>query len=163
MGEGWKLIQTVMSQLLKHLNLRGFTMIEVMVVLLLITVIVTVSAQFIYRSIIVEESLLFEHQLTQDLYQAQLTAITSEQYVSLRFYPLEQQYHILTGSGTQERTIVKRELPLSVELLETSTLLTFRFLPSGSTSTFGAIRFRVNEQPYTVHFYLGKGRFYVEK
>jgi len=123
---------------------------------------ITISGAFLYKSIEknVEEE--FKVQLQKDLYYAHLTSITSGNQVSVNFYPLSQTYYIQFSTSGIENTLVKRELPSSIRYLQTSTLSSFRFLPSGSTSTFGVIRFSTGNGPFSVHFFLGKGRFYVE-
>ncbi|KIL45978.1 hypothetical protein KR50_26530 [Jeotgalibacillus campisalis] len=136
-------------------------MIELMMVLLLMTVIISICGSFMYKSLQFKEERVFKQQLSQDLLDAQLTALTSGEYVTLYFYPHTSHYYISKGSGSKEKYIAKRELPDSIEILDTTTLPSFKFLPSGSTNTFGALRFLVNGDPYTVHYYLGKGRFYI--
>ncbi|MDG5470792.1 competence type IV pilus minor pilin ComGD [Jeotgalibacillus sp. ET6] len=143
------------------LHNRGFTMVELMVVLLLMTVLISVCGSLAYKSIQVKEEKLFKEQLSEDLHDAQLTALTSGEYVSLYFYPHSSYYFILKGSGAQAKYLAKRDLPDSIKILDTTTLPAFKFLPSGSTDTFGAIRFSINGDPYSVHYFLGKGRFYI--
>lgn len=136
-------------------------MVELMVVLLVMTVLVSVCGSFVYKSMQIKEERLFKEQLSQDLHDAQLTALTSGEYVSLYFYPHTSYYYILKGSGSQEKYLAKRELPDSIKILDTTTLPAFKFLPSGSTNTFGSLRFSVNGNPYSVHYFLGRGRFYI--
>ena len=145
---------------MKHLNSKGFTLVELLAVLLLMTVLITISTAFVYRSLQADEEMAFKQQLTKDLLQAHLLAVTSKEHISVYFYQTPSTYIIRSSSNSNY--LLKRDLPSTVKVLPTSTLTTFRFLPTGSTSSFGVIRFSVNNEPYSIHYYLGKGRFYVE-
>jgi len=147
---------------LKIRNSSGFTLIELMIVLLMLSIMITIGGAFAYKSIEQNNEIAFKSQLKKDLLNAQLTAITSGEQVFVNFYPFSQTYYIQLSTMGTENLLVKRELPSTIEFLETSTLSSFRFLPSGSTSTFGVIRFNTIDGPFSIHYYLGKGRFYVE-
>ncbi|TDL34598.1 prepilin-type N-terminal cleavage/methylation domain-containing protein [Jeotgalibacillus sp. S-D1] len=147
----------------RHHRQNGFTLIEMLVVLLMMTILIAISSSFIYRTIQMNKETAFKSQLTQDLYMAQRTAITQNQTVLINFYSQSQTYYIRLSSGAPDSVLIKRDLPQTVQLLETSTLTSFRILPSGSTNSFGVIRFKINNKPYSIHFYLGKGRFYAEE
>lgn len=152
----------VKLQLYKHHRQNGFTLLELLIVLLMMTVLITISSSFVYRTVQIDKETAFKKQLTEDLYLAQRTAITQNQTVTVNFYSHSQTYYIGLSSGSTGSLLIKRELPSTVQLLETSTLTSFRILPSGSTNSFGVIRFRINNKPYSIHYYLGKGRFYAE-
>ena len=71
-------------------------------------------------------------------------------------------YKVIVGYPPNERVLIEVKLPDNVELLETSTLKQFRYNPTGNTTTFGVVRFKVDDSPVNIHFHLAKGRFYVE-
>ncbi|WP_167578579.1 competence type IV pilus minor pilin ComGD [Jeotgalibacillus proteolyticus] len=146
---------------LNLLNTKGFTLIELMVVLLMVSIILSISTAFVFRTYELEEEIRFKNQIVKDLYNAQLVAITGKEPVRLHFYPRSGNYYIFTGSGSGEKLLVKRDFPQTVEMLESSTLTSFWFLPSGSTNTFGVMRFKIKNASFAIHYYLGKGRFYV--
>lgn len=136
-------------------------MLEVMIVLLVMGVFITISAS-IYSSVHTV-STSFETRITNDLYYAQLYAMTENQYVTVRFDAAYQEYQFIVSHHPQEYVLMHVPLPENVELLETGSLKVFRYLPSGNTSTFGVVRFLVDGSPVNIHFYIAKGRFYVEK
>lgn len=140
---------------------EGFTLIEMIIVLLVMGIFITISAT-VYSSI-KTVSTPFETQLTNDLYHAQLYAITEKQYVTVRFDAESQRYKMFTGYSPGEVVLADVRFPENVELLEDGTLSYFRYLPSGNTTTFGVVRFIVDGSPVNIHFHLAKGRFYVEK
>ncbi len=136
-------------------------MIEMMIVLLLLTTLLIISASLYSSPKTVSTS--FETQLTNDLHYAQLYAIKEQQYLNVRFDVSLQAYKVIVGYPPNERVLIEVKLPDNVELLETSTLKQFRYNPTGNTTTFGVVRFKVDDSPVNIHFHLAKGRFYVEK
>lgn len=140
-------------------NSKGYTLTELLAVLLMMTVIITISAAFLYQTLQADEETAFKEQLTKDLHQAQLTAITNGEHITVNFYQNPPSYIFRSDSAN---FLVKRDFPPTVKLLATSTLTYFMFLPTGNTSSFGVIRFSIDNELYAIHYYLGKGRFYVE-
>ncbi|WP_157841515.1 prepilin-type N-terminal cleavage/methylation domain-containing protein [Jeotgalibacillus soli] len=152
-----------MSRLKKLHNDKGYTMAEVLIVLLLVSILIMISSHFIHRSTVMEESVAFEKQLIEDLHYAQLIAIKYKQHVNVQFLILDQQYYIGSSIGAPYQINIRRVMPASVRILDAGSLLSFRILPNGNTSTFGVIRFSVNEKPFAIHYYLSRGRFFIEK
>ncbi|WP_407637926.1 prepilin-type N-terminal cleavage/methylation domain-containing protein [Jeotgalibacillus alimentarius] len=144
---------------LKHNS--GFTMIEVIMVLLVLGILIAISASFFPRS--KEASISFESRLIQDLHNAQLTAVSGNKQVTVYFDTGNQSYSMVSGYVPNEKVLSEVKLPENVELLGTSSLTLFRYNPSGNTNTFGVVKFIVDHEPLNIHFYLARGRFYVEK
>ncbi|WP_166786859.1 competence type IV pilus minor pilin ComGD [Jeotgalibacillus salarius] len=140
---------------------KGFTLIEVMIVLCVVGLFIIITSS-VYSSA-KEMSTSFETQLTNDLHFAQLVALKEKQYVTVRFDASKQNYKMIAGYTPNEKVLADVMLPENVELLENGTLSVFRYAPSGNTTTFGVVRFKVNGASMNYHFYLAKGRFYVEK
>lgn len=136
-------------------------MIEIVIVMLLLSTLIIISTS-IYSSVRTV-STSFETQITNDLHYAQLYAIKEKQYLNVRFDVSQQSYKVIVGYPPNETLLIEVKLPDHIELLETSTLKHFRYNPTGNTTTFGVVRFRVDGSPVNIHFHLAKGRFYVEK
>ncbi|MFA9559402.1 competence type IV pilus minor pilin ComGD [Evansella sp. AB-rgal1] len=139
---------------------HGYTLLEILVVLFLLSIILLISIPNFTRSINNNDVNYFFEQLEKDLYSTQMKAISES--LTLRF---------LFSNDTSKYTIVQGITPLEERqfpkgmIVEKGTLglNDLRFLPVGTLSNSGSIFFYYKEDRYELIFQFVRGRFYIEK
>ncbi|AYC29562.1 competence type IV pilus minor pilin ComGD [Paenisporosarcina cavernae] len=134
---------------------KGFTFIEVLIVLLIVTVITSVTIAG-YSNIQREQSFLsFYQQLEKDVMTIQLQAITTNQTTEIVF----------TNNGTRyvarqsfTKTLFTRDIPSEIVYRNEGTLTSVSFNPNGTIVKFGTLVFENGQKKEYVKFYIGKGR-----
>lgn len=139
---------------------KGFTLIETLLVLLLITSLLLISIPNFQRSIHNKNLDYFFEQLEKDLYESQMTAMTEGIIVRVIFSSATNTYTI-----REEDVITKtRSLPKGLTVGRgTLELTNLRYLPNGNISYAGTIIFRYKNDRHILVFQLVRGRFYIEK
>ncbi|MDH5160118.1 competence type IV pilus minor pilin ComGD [Heyndrickxia oleronia] len=139
---------------------RGFTFIEVLIVLLVLTIFLLLGSASVKKMRGSIERNVFITQLEADLYYAQSYAINRHESVLVQFYPFYNQY---TALSTSDSTILfDRKLPQSIDMLSGGSLTSYTILPSGNISKFGTLRFKSDKREMKLIFYIGRGRFRFE-
>ncbi|MGR3765004.1 competence type IV pilus minor pilin ComGD [Rossellomorea sp. NS-SX7] len=150
-----------MQGIKKHLQeQKGFTFIEMMIVLLVFSILVTFAAFSIEPLKKQTKKSLFISQLQADLYLIQSHSIFSQSSLTLVFYPYANKYVAKDYYGT---TLVSRQLPAGIELSELNTLNEIVFNAWGNTNRFGAVYFNSESSTIKLSFQIGQGRFYVQE
>lgn len=139
---------------------RGFTLVEIIIVLCLVTVmgnVVVISIIPFYQNYQDEQ---FLQQFKQDLYYSQQRAISSGATTRFIIDPETNQYQII-----QHHTpILIRAYPQHVDFQAvTLSLHQIAYLSNGNLSKAGTIKITMREKDYRLVFTLGKGRFYIER
>ncbi|WP_026689284.1 prepilin-type N-terminal cleavage/methylation domain-containing protein [Alteribacter aurantiacus] len=141
-------------------NNKGYTLIELVVVVSILSVLLMVAIPGIKKPEANEAELFFEV-LEKDLYYAQIKAITDGLSVHFVFNAHEGYYKVMQGR-TELRV---RTFPEGLNFSGTSMGLSNpRFLPSGRIERSGTTSFIYHGSTiYRVVFVFIRGRFYIEK
>ncbi|WP_027407781.1 competence type IV pilus minor pilin ComGD [Anoxybacteroides tepidamans] len=144
----------------EHKN--GFTFVEMLVVLMIVSVLAIISIPRIDRLSKVKEETYMIEQLTNDLLYAQQYAMTHKTAVVVVFYNGQGRYRV-TENSMLGRLLLQRELPQkwAFEMATLQNPLTF--LANGNVNKSGTMFMRNGKKAYRIVFLLGKGRFYVQK
>ncbi|KQL53556.1 hypothetical protein AN964_08650 [Heyndrickxia shackletonii] len=142
-----------------YLGNKGFTLIEVLIVLLILTIFLSLSIASLKPLKSTLEKKMVISQLEADLYYAQTYTISRQELVTVQFYPAYNRYMMKTAKGT---VIVNRSMTSSVKLLNGS-FNSFNILRDGNISRFGTLAFEINGQTFKLIFNIGRGRFRVQE
>ncbi|MEI5908092.1 competence type IV pilus minor pilin ComGD [Bacillus spongiae] len=140
-----------------HNSQAGFTLLETLFVLFMVSIIFSLATFSFQAFQSQSKQRQFIHQLTIDLYEAQTYAIHYETAVYVQFY--SHKYHVKTQGG---KLLFVRQLPENSSV-QSNSFNSFTFYPNGNTNRFGTIKFQIENQTIKCTFFIGKGRFYVEK
>ena len=141
-------------------NERGFTLIEVLLVLSIVFVISS-TILFVSHSYVEKNSFqVFMNQFKLDVYHLQSLSITNGTYSALVFDNNGTTY--ITRKSFYE-PIVKRKLPKGVSLSPKSSLTEIAFHPNGAVEKFGTLIFDTPEGVILLRIYIGKGRMTIEE
>lgn len=145
---------------MRKLSCNGFTLLEVLIVLMLLSVVMMISVP-VYRSgSDAIELNYFLKELEQDLYYYQMLATTNGRGIRFIFSAERPAYTVLEGV----RVLEEREGPEGLRFeVRTLGLSELRFLPGGGVQRSGSIGIVYQESHYRLTFHLIRGRFYFEK
>lgn len=138
---------------------KGFTLIEMMIVLAVISIILSFSVLTLKSFTEMIQKKMFVTQLESDLYYAYSYAINRRETVIFSFSMLSNEYEAVTASG---KVIFERKLPHHI-YIEKTNLHSFSITPRGTVSNFGTVNFRHNQKTFKMTVYIGRGRFSIEK
>ncbi|MGG3913445.1 competence type IV pilus minor pilin ComGD [Bacillus sp. es.034] len=138
----------------------GYTLVEMLVVLLIFTILLSWVGFSIVPLKDHTEKELFISQLESDLYQIQSYSINHQTPLFLTFYPFTNKYVAKTDA---RKTIVSRELPAGIVINSTNSLEEITFYPDGNTNRFGRVNFKMGDVTMFLMFQIGQGRFYVQE
>lgn len=142
-----------------NLGNKGFTLIEVLIVLLVFTIFLSLSlASFKPLKNTLDKKMIIS-QLEADLYYAQTYTISRQELVTVQFYPAYNRYLMRTAKG---KVIVDRTWATSAKLIDGS-YLSFNILQDGNINKFGTLSFEINGQTFNLIFNIGRGRFRVQE
>ncbi|HET7628469.1 MAG TPA: competence type IV pilus minor pilin ComGD [Bacillales bacterium] len=138
---------------------NGFTMVEMLIVLFVI-VSVTSIVHASFRTFHASRETAYElHQIVQDLYLAQETAIARGESVHFVIHRREHEYAL---TARDETVLFERSYDAHLEV--TSNFgYTITFHGDGNIARFGTLKIAAGGNRYKIVFHIGKGRFYVEK
>ncbi|MEI2666593.1 competence type IV pilus minor pilin ComGD [Rossellomorea sp. LJF3] len=139
---------------------RGYTLVEMLIVLLIFTILLSWVGFSIVPLKDHTEKELFISQLESDLYQIQSYSINHQTPLFLTFYPFTNKYVAKTDA---RQTIVSRELPDGIQINSTNSLEEITFYPDGNTNRFGRVNFKMGDITLFLMFQIGQGRFYVQE
>jgi len=147
----------------RTLNSKGYSLLESMMVLSLISIILSVTILNLNATNENKIAEQFIDQLSNDLLFAQQYAISTKTSVSIIFTPQKNIYRIHQGTF-HINEMVYREYHRDVRIDTRTMGERLIYNGNGSINKAGAIGIYVDEiENYRYVFTLGKGRFYVEK
>ncbi len=132
----------------------GFTLIEVLLILALLTSSIVIANSIAYRQSVKLEEAQFFLLLEQDLLAAQAIALELHTPVVIRFFYAESKYTMTA----QFKTIKTVLFPETVQFLSSSYLKTIEYSPTGNVVNFGTCYFTTTSGKITLTLYIGKGR-----
>jgi competence protein ComGD len=136
----------------------GFTLIEILLVMLIFISISTITIAFSPRVIMKEHAPNFLRQLESDLYYIQQYAINHQQTINFKLDLTNKRYIASTPSGG---VLVEQKIPSSVKI-EYGSLNTFKLYITlnGNFTQSGTWLVKEKGKEYYFYFLIGKGRFY---
>lgn len=133
---------------------KGFTFIEMLLVLTIILMILLVTTQFGYRQWTIHESDLYMEQLLKDIQYVQSLAERTHLPSSIVFVPKNNQLYYDVYNGN----VVVKELALPKQItLITSGMNKLYFNGNGAASESKQIRFQADQKKYRIIVYIGEG------
>ncbi|MCC3356741.1 competence type IV pilus minor pilin ComGD [Bacillus sp. REN16] len=144
---------------LHKLNNKGFTLIEVMLVLSIVIIISSISLlelRPLHESKKMDQ---FLEQLQNDIFLGQQFAISHSEGTTLYFSSSGSFYRITRGNTLEE--VIHRKIDPAIRIQFSTLGYQTVFTSNGNIQRSGEIRFKYKESTYLVTFLLGKGRFYV--
>lgn len=146
----------------KRQSERGFTLIEsllVLVIFMIFSLTVIVNLKSVQDHFIITQ---FFEQFEKDIFFAQQHAITDHERLLFIYSHASKSYSI-RKSGTAVSKIISRNYNPSITLSNLTLPNSVAFDFQGNISDSGSILVEFSDQKYLIKFYLGKGRFHVEK
>jgi competence protein ComGD len=141
-------------------NQKGFTLIEVLLVLSMVLVISS-TVLFVSSSFIDKKAFqLFINQFKLDIYHLQSLSIHNGTYTELVFGDNGTSY---TAKKSFYEPVVKRHFPKGIKLSKSSSLTDIAFHPNGTIEKFGTLVFDTPDGVIQLRVYIGKGRMTVEE
>jgi competence protein ComGD len=148
------------KQKIKAFNQRGFSIIEIVIVLFLIGTISAIAYPKLDSFIKNRETEYFIRIFQKDIIHMQQKAITENRIYSLVIDNDKHTYEI-RGNGLNQP--VKRYFPEHIRFESYSMLLSVQFNQSGNISRAGTLFIHSANATYKMVFQIGKGKFYVAK
>mgnify|MGYP001260925171 CR=1 FL=1 len=146
-----------MASLKNHRN-AGYTLVELMIVLIILstaTAITIVSYSSLADGKTVDH---FFEQLEDDLYNAQMLALSKGKTISIHFKP---ELHRYTVDGSVGERFLERHYDESIRITKGSTGYRIYFNANGNIRNPGTLIIDTKKGKYVLTFQIGKGRFYV--
>ena len=162
-------METTLSylQLVRFLRLgheyekNGFTLIESILVLFIVSImsfVLIINIVPIYNQKVIDT---FLHQFEKDMMYAQQYAIVNKQATTILFVPTEYRYTV--GENRITLPLLQREYNDEITIQATNFSNRVVFNGNGSIRKGGTIHISYKNQTYKVVYYLGKGRFDIQK
>lgn len=140
-----------------HKQQSGFTLIEILIVLMIVTTITSISILKLSSTISGKKIDHFFEQFSNDMNLAQMNALSHSRPVQIIFSELDPSYKVVMNQSI----IIERNLPKKFSI-NTGTLGgTYTYLSDGNISKSGSILIHYEKRSFKIVFLLGKGRFYV--
>ncbi|PRO66689.1 hypothetical protein C6I21_01815 [Alkalicoccus urumqiensis] len=140
-------------------NSRGYALLDVMLALVVIGVFAAAGNMLLHKNMQIVEAEQQKESVMQDLYGAQLTALSEKKLVRVRFYR-SGRYTVTSGTETlldKQADPGRSFAPGSLFGMEVY------FTPSGTVRQFGTVHLTASDVRYRLVFLIGRGRFYAEK
>jgi len=140
---------------------NGFTLIESILVLSIVSImsfVLITNIVPIYNQKVIDT---FLHQFEKDMMYAQQYALVNEQLTYIIFVPTENNYTI--ERNRVSAPLVKREYNDDITIQATNFSNRIGYNGNGSIQKGGTIYISYKAQTYKVVYYLGKGRFTIQK
>ena len=149
-----------MDQCQKH-NQKGFTLLESLLVLSIVSImslVLITNIVPIHQKKVIES---FLNQFEKDLMYTQQFALINGESVYLLINANQQQYDV--KSIDRSTPILKRNYPSEIIIESSSLSNRIVYNSNGSIQKSGTIYIHYKKSTYKAIFYLGKGRFKIEK
>jgi competence protein ComGD len=142
---------------------KGFTFIEMLVVLAMTLMIMTVTMQYGYGKWAQLEAEVYLEQVLKDIQYVQSEAKKTNQYMELKFQRFDDTwgYEFIRNNQT---VVLTRTFPKQIKVVpRDSTMLVCRYTNRGRPSISGHITFETDKGKYRLLIYLGEGIERLEK
>ena len=143
-----------MVQKVKLIGQRGFTLIEMLLVLFILTIMLLAAPPLFNSLYSTIEKDNFLHQFEQDIFNAQARAIANMEPIYYKYDPQLRKYEF---TNFYKEVLFSRSLPENVTI-KSGYMDNFRFLGTGNVSRFGNIYLQIGDKNYRVYIGIGRGR-----
>lgn len=139
---------------------KGFTMLEMMIVITVLTIILSFSLHTMKSFVETLQKRMFISQLQSDLYYAQSYAINRQEHVVISFSVAKNEYQAIVYNTREP--LYRRKIPTPIYLREIN-FLNLTITPEGTVTNFGTVAFALHNQRIKLTIYIGGGRFIVQE
>lgn len=136
--------------------MKGFTLLEVLFTLAILSILITLSAPLTISSLAKHQEKQFFQTLQFDVMLVQNLSINNNNYIRIKLN--DKSYELINGA--RSKPIAIRNLPKKWYITKQN-LDTISFNRDGSIRRAGTIKITTEQSSYNVVFPLGKGRGYI--
>ena len=144
---------------MKALDSRGFTLLELLLVLMIVMVVSSCALYINNRYIEKQTFEIFYNQLLLDARVIQLSAMEEGRNMKLIF---SSNGTVYVGRKSLLEPILEKQLPSGYRLSKSSNLSELAFQPNGNIEKFGTLTFETPSGLRMVRVYIGKGKMAVD-
>lgn len=138
---------------------RGFTLVEMLLVLAIVVLLSTFAVRFTIKNIEQHQTEQFFKQFQQDMHYLQSYAMAHNVSVRMDIRSNGKRY---LGIATSKGTILEKSTPNGYSLVQWNPYR-IQYLPNGNVSTIGALTFLTPEGKRQIQVYIGKGRMRLDE
>jgi competence protein ComGD len=135
----------------------GFTLLESLTVLAIVTIMVTVVFAVMPPTLQKQADKKFVDQFVRDLHHAQQYAITTGERVRVLF-DFQNKSYVIRPLNSELKNILIRTYSRSIKIEETTLTKNLIFTGSGSSNSSGNIVIRTSDRIYEITIYIGEGK-----
>lgn len=140
---------------------RGYTLIETLIVLFVISVLITISMSRYYFEDHEDPPKEFFQQFEKDVFYSQQKAATYQIPISITINSSDRQY--LIHDSTQQPSVMTQSYHPDIRIYLSTLKNPIRFNTDGTIINPGKMVLYYKDEQYNITFPFGKGRFYVTK
>ncbi|MGG3841452.1 competence type IV pilus minor pilin ComGD [Anoxybacillus kestanbolensis] len=144
------------------MNERGFTLIEMLIVLFIVTGIMLFAVPPLQQVLAERQLQYFLEQFSNDMLYAQQYAISRKKTVAIMFYFDTCRYQVKEGR-TFGKELLARSFPSPFQIQMGTLSPPLFYYPNGNINKAGTLLIAYGSKKYKIVFQLGKGRLYVQK
>lgn len=139
-------------------NNKGYTLIEILLVLSIFMLVVTLSLNLYPTYIKKMETRQFIKQFEADVYYIQAYAMSHERSMSILMY---KETYLVYVDGTKQ--LLQRTIPRDIQFKKGTMDLKVMFTSRGTAVTSGVFYIQTEQERYKVSVSVGKGRLKIEE
>lgn len=140
-------------------NEKGFTLIEMLLVMMIVIVVSSVALSFTVKNIQVDQTEEFFRQFQVDMHYLQSYAMAHQKKVRVVYLKDGKEYRGIAGL---DNIVLRRTMPEGY-LGNTANTFVLQYLPNGNVSRVGALTFHTPEGGRRLKVYIGKGRLQLDE
>ncbi|AKS38897.1 competence protein comGD [Anoxybacillus gonensis] len=144
------------------MNERGFTLIEMLIVLFVVTSIMSFTVPPLQHVLAERQLQYFLEQFQNDMLYAQQYAISRKKTVAIIFSFDTCRYQVKEG-GTFGKELFARSFPSPFQFQMATLSPPLYYYPNGNVNKAGTLLVAYGSKKYKIVFQLGKGRLYAQK
>nr|WP_255573146.1 competence type IV pilus minor pilin ComGD [Anoxybacillus sp. ST4] len=143
-------------------NERGFTLIEMLIVLFIVTTIMAFTVPPLQQTVAERQLQYFLEQFSNDMLYAQQYAMSRKKTVTIIFHFDTCRYQVKEG-GTFGKELLVRSFPSPFQFQLATLSPPLMYYPNGHINKAGTLLVAYGNKRYKIVFQLGKGRLYAQK
>ncbi|WP_334109775.1 competence type IV pilus minor pilin ComGD [Anoxybacillus sp.] len=143
-------------------NERGFTLIEMLIVLFIVTTIMAFTVPPLQQTVAERQLQYFLEQFSNDMLYAQQYAMSRKKTVTIIFYFDTCRYQVKEG-GTFGKELLVRSFPSPFQFQMATLSPPLMYYSNGNINKAGTLLVAYGNKKYKIVFQLGKGRLYAQK
>lgn len=140
-------------------NEKGFTLIEMLLVLMIVIVVSSIALNVTIKNIKVDQTKEFFRQFQIDMHYLQSYAMAYKETVRVLYVKDGKEYIGIVGTN---KIVLRRTMPEGYSG-NTANTFVLQYLPNGNVSRVGALTFHTPEGGRRLKVYIGKGRLQLDE